>query len=121
MRSKQPRRFVSQSHFPDANHSDAFVVQGLQALFKGTKLEIDSVIRETCDRVLAPQLPQKLAPNTHAIPPNKLALRALALEALGEAYLAVKKDGEGNEELEYVRVETKASKDREARKSQQGR
>lgn len=74
-------------------------------------------MRETCDRILSSPPPAKLAPNTHAIPPTKLALRAAALEALGEAYLAVRKDGEGaQEEAEYVRVETKASKERESRR-----
>ncbi|KDQ09706.1 hypothetical protein BOTBODRAFT_116749 [Botryobasidium botryosum FD-172 SS1] len=81
--------------------------KGLQALFKGTKLEIDSVIRETCDRVLS-------APG---VPREKLSLRAYALQILGEAYLAVKKDdaegGAGVQEDEYVRVDTKASKERE--------
>ena len=42
-------------------------------------------------------------------------MRAVALEALGEAYLAVRKEGaDGNEESEYVRVDTKASKERDA-------
>jgi len=81
--------------------------KGLQALFKGTKLEIDSVIRETCDRVLS-------APG---VPREKLSLRAYALQILGEAYLAVKKEdaegGAGVQEDEYVRVDTKASKERE--------
>ncbi|KII84729.1 hypothetical protein PLICRDRAFT_146200 [Plicaturopsis crispa FD-325 SS-3] len=75
--------------------------KGLQALFKGTKLEIESVLRETCDRVLSD-------PN---IPPAKAELRAVALQVLGEAYLSVRK--EVDEESEYVRIETKSSKERE--------
>ncbi|KAF7416223.1 hypothetical protein PC9H_002488 [Pleurotus ostreatus] len=79
--------------------------KGLQALFKGTKLEIESVLRETCDRVLSDP----------SVPREKLQLRAVALQLLGEAYMAVKKDGEGVDETEYVRVETKGSRAREGR------
>ncbi|KAF8885216.1 X-domain of DnaJ-containing-domain-containing protein [Infundibulicybe gibba] len=75
--------------------------KGLQALFKGTKLEVESVLRETCDRVLGD-------PN---ITRGKAQLRAVALQILGEAYMSVKKDG--GEESEYVRVETKNSRARE--------
>ncbi len=46
---------------------------------------------------------------------EKLQLRAVALQLLGEAYMAVKKDGEGVDETEYVRVETKSSRAREGR------
>jgi hypothetical protein len=101
--------------------SFSHLFQGLQALFKGTKLEIDSVIRETCDRVLSPPPPSKLSANTHALSRDKLALRAQALEVLGHAYLAVRKDGDGaNADSEYVRVDTKASKEREARRQSNG-
>ena len=103
--------------------------KGLQALFKvlllslpppypvvypntftdtqGTKLEIESVLRETCERVLSD-------PN---IPPQKAVLRAVALQVLGEAYMSVKKDIQ--EDSEYVRVETKNSRER-ARAQKQG-
>jgi curved DNA-binding protein CbpA len=77
--------------------------KGLQALFKGAKLEIDSIIRETCDRVLE-------SPN---VPMEKLMLRAHALEILGEAYMAVKKDVDIAEN-EYVKIETKASRKRDS-------
>ncbi|KAJ3799038.1 X-domain of DnaJ-containing-domain-containing protein, partial [Lentinula aff. detonsa] len=50
--------------------------KGLQALFKGAKLEIDSILREVCDRVLED-------PN---IEREKAVLRAVALQILGEAY-----------------------------------
>jgi len=83
--------------------------KGLRALFKGTKLEIESVVRETCDRVLNPP------PGQHTPGREKLLLRTRALQILGEAYCAVKKDGDGDiNESEYVRVDTRASKDRDA-------
>ncbi|CAE6409884.1 unnamed protein product [Rhizoctonia solani] len=77
--------------------------KGLRALFKGAKLEIESVLRETCDRVLADPTLQS----------SKLHLRAEALQILGEAYLSVKKDGDATEE-DYVRIETNASRQRAA-------
>lgn len=78
--------------------------KGLQALFKGAKLEIESVLRETCDRVLA----------NPALSPKQLHLRALALQILGDAYVRTRKDGEGGgAESDYVRIDTKASRDRE--------
>lgn len=76
--------------------------KGLQALFKGTKLEVESVLRETCDRVLGDS----------SISRQKAQLRAVALQILGEAYMSVKKEEHG-EESEYVRVETKSSRARE--------
>ena len=56
--------------------------KGLQALFKGAKLEIESVLREVCDRVLLDT----------TVPKAKADLRAVALQILGEAYMSVKKD-----------------------------
>ena len=80
------------------------------------------MIKETCDRVLSPPPPSKISPNTHALSRDKLALRAQALEVLGQAYLAVRKDGDGaHEESEYVRVDTKVSKERDARRQSGGR
>ncbi|KAA1470783.1 DnaJ-domain-containing protein [Dentipellis sp. KUC8613] len=77
--------------------------KGLQALFKGTKLEVESVLRETCDRVLGD-------PN---VPQDKLTLRAVALQMLGDAYMSVRKEAdEAKEESEYVRIETKSSRQR---------
>jgi len=79
--------------------------KGLQALFKGTKLEVESVLRETCDRIL----------EDPSVPRQKAQLRAIALLILGEAYMSVKKDGEeAKEESEYVKVETKNSRERDA-------
>lgn len=44
---------------------------------------------------------------------QKLKLRAQALQILGEAYAGVRKDG--GEEEEYVRIDTRSSKEREGR------
>lgn len=49
---------------------------------------------------------------------DKAQLRAVALQILGEAYMGVKKADDGstpaNEESEYVRVETKSSRQRDS-------
>ncbi|KAF7293222.1 J domain-containing protein [Mycena chlorophos] len=76
--------------------------KGLQALFKGAKLEIESVLRETCDRIL----------EDSAVPREKTILRAAALQILGEAYSNVTKDGQASigDDSDYVRVETKQSR-----------
>lgn len=72
---------------------------------QGAKLEIESVLRETCDRVL----------EDPAIPRQKAQLRAVAMQILGEAYMSVRKDtDEAQEESEYVRVETKSSRKRDS-------
>ena len=72
---------------------------------QGTKLEIESVLRETCDRVL----------EDPAITRSKMQLRAIALQILGEAYMSVVKDEDvAREESEYVRVETKNSRKRDS-------
>ncbi|KAI0076667.1 DnaJ-domain-containing protein [Panus rudis PR-1116 ss-1] len=82
--------------------------KGLQALFKGTKLEIESVLREVCDLILED-------PN---VPRNKAQLRAVALQILGEAYMSVKKDEEGaSPESEYVKIETKNSRQRDSQRA----
>ncbi|CAL1702788.1 unnamed protein product [Somion occarium] len=81
--------------------------KGLQALFKGTKLEVESVLRETCDRVL----------EDPSIPRSKAHLRAVAMQILGDAYLSVKKDEDGiREESEYVKIETKTSRQRDSQR-----
>lgn len=74
-------------------------------------MEVESVLRETCDRVL----------EDPTIPPAKAELRAVALQILGEAYASAKKEGEnGTEESEYVKVDTKGSRERDkARQSRQ--
>jgi X-domain of DnaJ-containing len=73
------------------------------ACVKGAKLEIESVLRETCDRVLNPE-------SGH--PQNKLALRATALEILGQEFMGVQKDAPSILDADYVRVETQSSKAR---------
>ncbi|KAJ7119499.1 DnaJ-domain-containing protein [Mycena epipterygia] len=76
--------------------------KGLQALFKGAKLEIESVLRETCERVL----------EDPTITREKANLRAVAMQMLGEAYAGVTKDGQSiGDDSEYVRVETRSSRD----------
>lgn len=96
-------------------------------MFKGTKLEVESILREVCERVLADP----------TIPREKAQLRAVALQMLGEAYMGVRKDegagvvggsgsggggagaghggGGGYEDADYVKVDTKSSRAREAR------
>ncbi|KIY68191.1 DnaJ-domain-containing protein [Cylindrobasidium torrendii FP15055 ss-10] len=148
---------------------EAAAEKGLHALFKGAKLEIESVLRETCDRVLedpalaaAPtsggRTTQAVAAasksgsisSTRSLSPTGFAgnfasavgfgsstpaqsaaaseaaaraaaaaqraeLRAIGLQILGEAYMAVKKDGaEGAEADDFVKVETKESKARDS-------
>lgn len=67
---------------------------------QGAKLEIESVLRETCDKVL----------EDPSITPAKANLRAVALQILGEAYMSVRKeDEERKAESEYVRIETAGS------------
>ncbi|KAF5368858.1 hypothetical protein D9758_002874 [Tetrapyrgos nigripes] len=56
--------------------------KGLQALFKGAKLEIESVLREVCDRVL----------EDPSVPRDKIHLRAIGLQIMGQAYMNVKKE-----------------------------
>ena len=94
--------------------------KGLQALFKvlehtfccsiarcltmsciqGTKLEIEAVLRETCERVLS----------DNRISRQKAQMRAVALQVLGEAFMSVRK--ESQDDSDYVRVETKSSRER---------
>ena len=92
--------------------------KGLQALFKvfpstfiffsltnicqGTKLEVESILRETCDRLLSDP----------AISREKAQLRAVALQILGEAYMNVKKDAP-EDGSDYVKIDTKSSRARE--------
>ncbi|TFK19616.1 chaperone regulator [Coprinopsis marcescibilis] len=58
--------------------------KGLQALFKGARLEIESVLREVCDNVLSDP----------TLPPHKAQLRAVALQMLGDAFMNVKGDAD---------------------------
>ena len=61
---------------------------GLHALFKGAKLEVESVIREVSDRLLS-----------EPIPLADLRKRAVAIGILGEVYENVKKNEESPESL----------------------
>lgn len=82
--------------------------KGIQALFKGTKLEIESVLRETCDRVL----------EDLTISRPKAQMRAVAMQILGESYVAIKKDIDGHpDESEYVRIDTKSSREKDRQRS----
>jgi hypothetical protein len=61
------------------------------------------VLRETCDRVL----------NEPNISRNTAILRAAALQTLGDAFMAVRNEREeAREDNEYVRIETKNSRQR---------
>ncbi|KAK4058150.1 DnaJ-like protein [Microbotryomycetes sp. JL221] len=66
---------------------DKAAQMGLHALFKGAKLEVESVIREVCDLILSDA----------SVP--VLRKRAIALGLLGESYENVKKDENCNPPL----------------------
>ena len=85
--------------------------KGMRALFKGAKLEVESVIREVSEAVLYdPQIGKETQ-----------RLRAQALGIVGEIYMGVKKDnqdspadGDANDAHDdFVKVDTKASKERD--------
>ena len=57
-------------------------------LTQGAKLEVESIIREVCDRLLSAE--------EEKVPISTLRKRAVALGLLGEAYEAVKKDENSN-------------------------
>lgn len=57
-------------------------IQGLHAIWRGSKLEVESVLREVCDRVLTdPTVPRETLKN-----------RALGLKIIGSIYQRVKSD-----------------------------
>ncbi|KAG9291423.1 hypothetical protein G9A89_021841 [Geosiphon pyriformis] len=61
---------------------EATATKGLMALWKGSKLEVESILREVCDRVLSDsRLPKPL-----------LKKRAQGLKIIGEVYESVKED-----------------------------
>ena len=66
---------------------------------------MESILRETCERVL----------EDSTITREKSELRAVALQMLGEAYMNVKKDdaAEKSDDNDYVKVETKQSRARD--------
>ncbi|RKP01100.1 hypothetical protein CXG81DRAFT_157, partial [Caulochytrium protostelioides] len=53
--------------------------KGMEALWRGSKLEVESVLREVCDRVLSDPSP----------PRERLRRRAQALQVLGEVYFSI--------------------------------
>ncbi|KDN48460.1 DnaJ-domain-containing protein [Tilletiaria anomala UBC 951] len=86
---------------------EAAAEKGMRALFKGAKLEVESVIREVSERVLFDASVNK----------ETQRLRAQALGILGEVYMGVQKipgDGSSTPDAEYVRVDTSNSKARDA-------
>ncbi|KAF8530090.1 DnaJ-domain-containing protein [Hysterangium stoloniferum] len=89
---------------------EAAAEKGLQALLMGAKLEVESVLREVCDRVLSPPMVQS---TRKVVAREKLHLRAIALQIMGEAYLAVKK--EGTDEPAFARIANQARARNESR------
>ncbi|KAJ1020103.1 hypothetical protein NDA16_004383 [Ustilago loliicola] len=95
--------------------------KGMRALFKGAKLEVESVIREVSEAVLY----------DNQIGKETQRLRAQALGIVGEIYMSIKKDkddattaavanGDANPaQDDYVKVDTKASKERDQKQQQQ--
>ena len=72
---------------------------------------MESILRETCERVL----------EDPSITREKAQLRAVALQMLGEAYMSVKKDDVGkSEDSDYVKVETKQSRARSGTENVRG-
>ncbi|GAA5980000.1 hypothetical protein JCM10908_001494 [Rhodotorula pacifica] len=67
---------------------DKAAQMGLHALFKGAKLEVESVIREVCDRVLINLAPEE----AKLVSTSTLRKRAVALGILGEVYATTKRD-----------------------------
>lgn len=73
------------------------------ARVQGAKLEVEAVVRDTCEQILTEP----------GVPKDKLVLRAVALELAAEAFLSIKKEGEqGQGPDDFVKIETPASKGR---------
>lgn len=71
--------------------------KGMKALFKGAKLEIESIIRDVAERVLYDQNVSK----------ETQRLRAIALGNVGDIYASIKADAKtGLEEETYVKIDT---------------
>lgn len=71
--------------------------KGMRALFKGAKLEVESVIREVSERVLYDQNVSK----------ETQRLRAIALGVVGDVFASIKADSKGGlEEESYVKIDT---------------
>lgn len=67
--------------------------KGMEALWKGAKLEVQGVLREVCDNVLADKAAKK----------DTLRKRAVALGIVGKVFQKV--HSEKDEEREYVKIE----------------
>ncbi|GAA94051.1 hypothetical protein E5Q_00698 [Mixia osmundae IAM 14324] len=77
---------------------DRAAQKGVEALFKGTKLEVESVVREVCDRVLGES----------GITLEEQRRRCAGLAILGQVYAAVRKtDDVSSGDRDYVRIDTK--------------
>lgn len=73
----------------------------MRALFKGAKLEVESVIREVTERVLYDQ----------SVTKETQRLRAQALGIMGAVFEAVQADStasDAEKDKEYVKIDTKA-------------
>lgn len=70
--------------------------KGMRALFKGAKLEVESVIREVSERVLYDQNVSK----------ETQRLRAVALGVVGQVYVSIKAEAKIGEDESYVKIDT---------------
>jgi curved DNA-binding protein CbpA len=76
---------------------EAAATKGMKALFKGAKLEVESVIREVSERVLYDQNVSK----------ETQRLRAIALGTIGDVFASMKPNEKtGLEDESYVKVDT---------------
>lgn len=75
---------------------EAAAQKGMRALFKGAKLEVESIIREVSERVLYDQNVTK----------ETQRLRATALGIVGEVYASVKADTKNLDDESYVKIDT---------------
>ena len=72
--------------------------KGLAALFKSAKLEVESVLREVCERVLTEK----------GLSEIQLERRAEALQILGEVYASIRKDnGTLGSDADYIKINDK--------------
>ncbi|ORX40966.1 X-domain of DnaJ-containing-domain-containing protein [Kockovaella imperatae] len=83
--------------------------QGMRTMWKGAKLEVESVVRETSEKVLADP----------SISAEKRHMRAVALGLMAEAFESIGKEADKPEKQDdFVKVDTPASKQRDAEKAQ---
>jgi hypothetical protein len=75
---------------------EAAAQKGMRALFKGAKLEVESIIREVSERVLYDQ----------GVGKETQRLRATALGIVGEVYASVKADAKNLDDENYVKIDT---------------